>query len=223
MKTLFKAALIAAALGLLCLGPAPAAQDTAGGKSETRVLKLSYTPSDIEAPKSPLKMAVVPFLDKRADRSIGLIADKCQVQASPEVGEWIGRALYQQLKHNGYDVSYFDDPAKVGDDFDFIIGGEVTRFFFRHPAMLQYDSDLRVTFVAAGIFTGVRVLASDEGLDVTSTKKTVTFRKKAWETEHRTTLKSGLEDKMAQDELRDLFDDVLSEIVYLMNEAAATQ
>lgn len=213
MKRIMLAIVCLTALAMAVQGVAAPQKDY---KRLKRDLRLHFKPAHIEAPQSHKSFAVVRFRDRREQNNIGE-TQKHDIYAEPELVEWIGYSFYEQMLYNGYTVEYFESLDDVEGSFDFIITGDVNKYYFKHNALLQFEAEAAVTFYAYGKQVDVLVV---EGEDKTTTRvktRNITIKREARESEYRTALGVNFDDEVLAEELANLFDDMLGEFVHTMN------
>ncbi len=110
-------------------------------KMKDTTLKLEYSPIDIDLPPCTSKIAVVKFTESQPIKKIGQ-GKLFNYYPSMEIGTWMGRAVYEQLKAEGLDVEYFESMDKAGDMF--IITGIANKVFIDRPGQLEMQYKVRL-------------------------------------------------------------------------------
>ncbi|WP_419781665.1 hypothetical protein [Maridesulfovibrio sp.] len=112
-----------------------------GEKVKETTLHLSYSPIDMELPPCPEKIAVVKFTESQPIKQIGQ-SKQFKYHPSMDIGTWMGKALYTQLKAEGMNVEYFEHM----DDADgmFIITGIANKVYINRPGQLEMQYKVRL-------------------------------------------------------------------------------
>jgi hypothetical protein len=104
MSALFRGALAGLLLALLL----------AGGCAKTNAVKLTYALGNPPAPFGG-EVTVFKFADKRPGTRLGTARDGSPVTALSDVADWVGWALFDELKAAGCDPKYRTSTATPGD------------------------------------------------------------------------------------------------------------
>ncbi|WP_027720752.1 hypothetical protein [Maridesulfovibrio zosterae] len=118
---------------LFIMGTSAMAEDI---KLKDTILKLDYNPIKINLPDCTTQIAVVKFTESSPINQIG----KSQIfryLPSIDVGTWIGKAVYSQLKSQGLNVEYYETMDEAGDMF--IITGIANKVFINRPGQLEME------------------------------------------------------------------------------------
>lgn len=125
-------------IALLLLIPGHAfAEDS---KLRDTVLEMTYTPVKISLPECTGKIAVVKFTEESPIDSVGN-SQIFRYIPSVDIGTWMGRAVYDQLKSQGYDVQYFESMDAAGDMY--IITGIANKVYIKRPGQLEMKYKVR--------------------------------------------------------------------------------
>jgi hypothetical protein len=108
-------------------------------------INLIYSPVtklDMPCTKS---VAVVAFADKRSDKTLGQTTGSKTYYTDGDIGQWVSKALADELGRNGCKVSFVSSAAEA-KGADYVLTGEVYKVFFRRPAYASFytDMDLKV-------------------------------------------------------------------------------
>ncbi|MBI9112717.1 hypothetical protein [Maridesulfovibrio ferrireducens] len=103
-------------------------------KMKETILNLDYTPIEIESPPCSIKIAVVKFTESKPIKEIGQ-SKLFKYIPSIEVGTWMAKSLYSQLKSQGYNVEYFETMDDAGNSF--IITGVANKVYIARPGQLE--------------------------------------------------------------------------------------
>ncbi|WP_415715193.1 hypothetical protein [Maridesulfovibrio sp.] len=110
-------------------------------KMKDTTLQLSYTPIDIDLPTCPVRIAVVKFTESKPIKKLGQ-SKLFNYLPSMDIGTWMGKAVYAQLRANGFDVEYFDTMDAAGDKF--IITGIANKVYINRPGQLEMEYKVRI-------------------------------------------------------------------------------
>jgi hypothetical protein len=103
-------------------------------KMKETILNLDYTPIKIDSPPCSTKIAVVKFTESSPIKEIGQ-SNLFKYIPSINVGSWMAKSLYTQLKYQGYNVEYFETMDDAGDNF--IITGVANKVYIDRPGQLE--------------------------------------------------------------------------------------
>ncbi|NDV27193.1 hypothetical protein [Desulfovibrio sp. JC010] len=110
-------------------------------KMKDTTLNLSYTPISIALPPCPVKIAVVKFTESKPIKQIGK-SNLFNYLPSVDIGTWMGRAVYAQLKAEGLDVEYFETMDDAGEMF--IVTGIANKVYINRPGQLEVQYKVRL-------------------------------------------------------------------------------
>ena len=131
------ACLIVLILSALAFAPTAFSEN----KLKETTLQLSYTPIDIELPPCPNKIAVVKFTESKPIKQIGQ-SKQFKYYPSMDIGTWMGKAVYKQLKAEGMDVEYFENMEDAADMY--IITGIANKVYINRPGQLEMKYKVRL-------------------------------------------------------------------------------
>ena len=114
---------------------------TKEAKMKETVLQLSYKPIKMEIPACTAKIAVVKFTESKPIKQIGQ-SKIFKYLPSIDIGTWMGKAVYEQLKAQGLDVKYFETMDEAKDMF--IITGIANKVYLERPGQLQMKYKVRL-------------------------------------------------------------------------------
>lgn len=112
----------------------PASGFSAEKNMKETILNLDYTPIKIDSPPCSTKLAVVKFTESSPIKEIGQ-SNLFKYIPSVDVGTWMAKSLYTQLKYQGYDVEYFETMDEAGNSF--IITGVANKVYIERPGQLE--------------------------------------------------------------------------------------
>lgn len=107
---------------------------TADDNLRDTILELDYTPIKMDIPPCSSKIAVVKFTETSPIKDVGQ-SNLFRYIPSTDIGTWMGKAVYEQLKSQGFDVEYFKTMDDAGDLF--IITGVANKVYINRPGQLD--------------------------------------------------------------------------------------
>lgn len=107
---------------------------TADDNLRDTILELEYTPIKMDIPPCSSKIAVVKFTETSPIKDVGQ-SNLFRYIPSTDIGTWMGKAVYEQLKSQGFDVEYFKTMDDAGDLF--IITGVANKVYINRPGQLD--------------------------------------------------------------------------------------
>ncbi|WP_320006742.1 hypothetical protein [Maridesulfovibrio sp.] len=110
-------------------------------KLKETTLNLSYNPIDMKLPPCSDKIAVVKFTESKPIEQIGQ-SNQFKYYPSIDIGTWMGKAVYAQLKAEGINVEYFETMDDAGDMF--IITGIANKVYIHRPGQLEMQYKVRL-------------------------------------------------------------------------------
>lgn len=130
--------------------------------STGRVVPLEYYTAQITPPRCAAPVVVHAFSDARGSQAIGTTKDGQSFLADPSVpvAEWVGYALYQELKANGCQAQY--QTVSEGSPSP-IIKGEVVSVNLKQKDSTNYSCavKIRLTIVKNGAEVMVQQFGSE--------------------------------------------------------------
>ncbi|GEM_PF-2122879 len=112
-----------------------------GSKMRDTILQLDYHPIDIDLPPCHAKIAVVKFTESKPIKKIGQ-SKLFNFYPSVDIGTWMGKAVYKQLKSSGLNVEYFESMDEAGDHY--IITGIANKVFINRPGQFEMNYKVRL-------------------------------------------------------------------------------
>jgi|GEM_PF-581088 len=134
------------------------------GCSASTVVPLRYQPSTPQGSLCHQQFSLLPFTDKRADTlTIGSLGDGKRFYAENDPAEWIGWALFEELKARGCEVKYHE-AAGAAAPKGYVVSGSFDTLNVESGTTLMAKANLRVRvrlekdgqFVNEQIYSGER-------------------------------------------------------------------
>lgn len=114
------------------------------GCASNNAVKLNYALADIPAPCSG-DIIVFKFEDKRTRTSLGKNNSNAPINTLSDVSDWVGWALFDQLKAAGCEPKYRTSTVTPGDDV--LVSGEVLAVDLNQTGTTTYAGKVAVKFM----------------------------------------------------------------------------